>query len=210
MAPQQTLSLITLDIKLPGIDGWEFLGRLRENAELAKVPVVIISGFSHKNLTLTRGASAILEKPISRAHLKASLAKVGLQPAHERTHIILVVDEDPKAVDVIAKFMPAPYYAVLHASDSNEAIMMAVRLRPALVVLDLMMPEMSGFRIVKALQSHADTANIPILVVTAKQITTQERAALNRNAGKPVHIVDKSGFDSEIFIAEVRRTLQSH
>jgi CheY-like chemotaxis protein len=70
LAPQQTLSLITLDIELPGIDGWEFLARIRECGSLAQVPVVIISGLPDTNLTLTRGAAAVLQKPVSRGQLK--------------------------------------------------------------------------------------------------------------------------------------------
>ena len=99
---------------------------------------------------------------------------------------------------------------VLHAADGGEAIRTALRLRPALIVLDLMMPDMSGFEVVKQLQNHAETAAIPILVVTAKQITAQERAALNGDAGKIVRVVEKSAFNNELFIAEVRRTFQAH
>ena len=210
LAPQQPLSLITLDIQLPGIDGWEFLAQIRESTLLAAVPVVIISGLTHTNLTLTRGAAAVLQKPISRAQLKASLAKMGLQPARERTHTILVVDDDPKAAETISKFLTPPHYTVLHASDAAEAIGTAFRLRPALIVLDLMTPNMRGYEVVKRLQDHADTAGIPILVVTAKQITPQERAALNGNMGKIVHVVEKSALNNELFIAEVRRAFPSH
>jgi DNA-binding response OmpR family regulator len=210
LAPQQPLSLITLDIKLPGIDGWEFLVRIRESRALAQVPVVIISGIPDGNLTLTRGAAAVLQKPISRIQLKASLAKVGLHPVHERTHTILVVDDDPKAVEVIAKFLPVPEYAVLRAYGGSEAISMAHRLKPDLILLDLMMPEMSGFDVVKALQSNFDTSNIPILVVTAKQVTAQERAVLSGTGSKVIHIIEKAGINSDLFIAEVRRTLPSN
>jgi CheY-like chemotaxis protein len=89
--------------------------RIRESSSLAQVPVVIITGVPDGNLTLTRGAAAVLQKPISRTQLKASLAKLGLHPVQERTHTIMVVDDDPKAVEVIAKFLPAPDYAVLRA-----------------------------------------------------------------------------------------------
>jgi PAS domain S-box-containing protein len=95
LAPQQDLSLITLDLQLPGINGWEFLLRIRELGNLAHVPVVIISGLPVTNLALTRGAAAVLEKPFSGAQLKASLAHLGLNPAREHTHTVLVVD-DPK------------------------------------------------------------------------------------------------------------------
>jgi CheY-like chemotaxis protein len=150
----------------------------------------------------------VLQKPISRIQLKASLAKIGLHPVHERTHTIMVVDDDPKAVEVIAQYLPAPDYAVLRAYSGGEAITMARHLKPDLILLDLMMPEVSGFDVVKALQSDGETASIPILVVTAKQVTAEDRAALGGAGGKLIHIVGKAGFNSELFIANVRRALQ--
>jgi DNA-binding response OmpR family regulator len=210
LAPQQTLSLITLDLQLPGINGWEFLARMRENSTLAHVPVVIISGLPVSNLGLTRGAAAVLEKPFSGAQLKAALARLNLQPAQGHALTVLVVDDDPKAVEVIAAFLPAPAYAVVRAYGGSEAISLAQRMRPDLILLDLMMPEVSGFDVVEALQRNADTARIPILVVTAKQITTLDRAALNSNPGKVINIVEKAGFNSDGFIAEVKRALLPH
>ena len=207
LAPQQPLSLITLDLRLPGIDGWEFLLRIRESSSLAEVPVVIITGHADGNLTLTRGAAAVLQKPISRSQLQESLAKFGLLPAEERTVTVLAVDDDPLAVEVIARFLPAPDYAVLRAYGGAEAITIARRLRPDLILLDLMMPEMSGFDVVKVLRGDNGTADIPVLVMTAKDITAQDRAALNVNPGKIIHIVEKAGFNSGHFLTEVRRTL---
>lgn len=87
---------------------------LKAGGSLAHVPVVIISGVAD-DLDLMRGASAVLQKPIHRAQLKMSLVKLGLQPVKERTHTVLVVDDDPKAVEVIAACLPAPAYAVVRA-----------------------------------------------------------------------------------------------
>ncbi|MDP2256608.1 MAG: response regulator [Polaromonas sp.] len=210
LAPQQTISLITLDIQLPGIGGWEFLLQLRESSTLAHVPVVIIAGVADSNMALTCGAAAVLQKPVSRAQLKFSLANLGLHPAEEHTRTVLVVDDDPKAVEVIAAFLPAPAYTVVRAYGGGEAITLAQQLRPDLMVLDLMMPEVSGFDVVEALQRNTDTARIPILVVTAKQITAQDRTALNNNSGKHIHFVGKAGFDHVQFINEVRRALRPH
>jgi CheY-like chemotaxis protein/two-component sensor histidine kinase len=209
LAPQQDLSLITLDLQLPGINGWEFLLRIREVGNLAHVPVVIISGLPVTNLALTRGAAAVLEKPFSAAQLKATLARLGLNPAQEHTRTVLVVDDDPKAVEVIAAFLPLPDYAVVRAYSGSQAIALAQRLRPDLLLLDLMMPEVDGFDVVKALQSEAATAHIPILVVTAKQVTAVDRAALNGNAGKAIQIVAKAGFNSVAFMTEVRRAMRA-
>jgi len=207
LAPQQALSLITLDLQLPGIDGWEFLARIRESSTLSRVPVVIIAAAADSNLALTRGASAVLQKPIGRAQLKLALGILDLLPVEGQTHTVLVVDDDPKAVEVIAAFLPSPAYAVTRAYGGSEAIAQAQHLRPDLILLDLMMPEVSGFDVVTELQRNVDTARIPILVVTAKQITALDRAALDRNPGKQIRIVEKAGFDRVRFIAEVRRAL---
>ncbi|MEC5213702.1 PAS domain S-box-containing protein [Polaromonas sp. CG_9.5] len=206
VASQQTLSLITLDIKLPGIDGWEFLLRIRESGTSAQVPVVIISGLTDSKMALIGGAAAVLQKPISRALLKASLANLGLLSGHGLTHTVLVVDDDPKAVEVIAAFLPPPAYTVVRAYGGSEAITLAQRLRPDLILLDLMMPQVNGFEVIKVLQRNPETARIPILMVTAKEITAQDRAELDSNPGKVIHVIEKAGFNPASFITEVKRT----
>ncbi|MET0717820.1 MAG: response regulator [Pseudoxanthomonas sp.] len=207
LASEQPLSLITLDLQLPGMDGWEFLARIRENDSLAHVPLVIISSLADTSIALTRGAAAVLQKPISRVQLKISLASMGLQPLRERPRTVLVVDDDPKAIDMIIALLPPPAYSVVRAESGEQAITLARQLRPDLILLDLMMPEISGFDVVEALQHGHDTARIPILVVTAKEITALDRATLNAHRERAVGIVEKAGFNRVGFIAEVRRAL---
>jgi CheY-like chemotaxis protein len=156
---------------------------------------------------LTGGAAAVLQKPISGTQLRASLAEFGLHPAVEQTHTILVVDDDPGAVEVIAAFLPTPTYAVVRAYSGNEAITLAQRLRPDLILLDLVMPEVSGFDVVEALQRNADTARIPILAMTARQISALDRATLNNDPSAVIRVVDKLGFNRVRFVAEVKRAL---
>ena len=207
LASQYTFRLITLDIQLPGIDGWEFLHRIRENNALAHVPVVIIAGEVDSSLALVGGVATVLQKPVSRAQLKSALANLGLHSVQEQTHTILVVDDDPKAVEMIAAFLPPPAYAVVRAYSGTEAITLAQRVRPDLILLDLIMPEVSGFDVVEALRRNTVTARIPILIVTAKPITAIDRAALNNDSDTLINVVEKIGFNKEDFIAEVRRAL---
>ncbi len=209
IAPLHDFGLITLDVQLPGIDGWEFLSRIREQPGLASVPVVVIAGDVDSHLALPGGAAAVIQKPISRAQLKAALANLGLHAAPDKTRTILVLDDDPKVVDVIAAFLPSPAYAIIRASGGTEAVTLAHRLHPELILLDLMMPDVNGFDVVDALMRDGDTANIPILVVTAKQITAADRAALSHDAAKVVQIVDKAGSNRHGFMAEVRRALMA-
>jgi PAS domain S-box-containing protein len=208
VAPRQHLSLITLDVQLPGKDGWEFLALIRRDPALASVPVVIIAGDVDAHVALAGGAAAALQKPVSRAQLKLSLANLGLN-AGGQARTILVVDDDPKAVEVIAGFLPTPAYAVVRAYGGGEAIILAQRLHPDLILLDLVMPDVSGFDVIEALQRNTDTASIPVLVVTAKQLTPHDQAALYHETGKVVQSVDKAGFNRESFLAEVRRALSA-
>ncbi len=210
IALRQPLNLITLDIQLPGMDGWALLSALRESSALAGVPVVIISGGNDGNLGLSRGAAAVLQKPISRLKLHAALAGLGLEPAQNRTHTVLVVDDDPKAVELIAAFLPHPEYAVVRCYGGAEAIVLAQNLHPQLILLDLMMPDVDGFDVVEALQRASSTARIPILVVTAKHISASDRKALNHGKENVIRIIPKAGFNRGHFMDEVRRAMVVH
>jgi len=205
LAVQQPLSLITLDIMLPHMDGWELLRRVKQVPELSRIPVVIISIVADRNKGFALGASAVMQKPISRQELYDSLVDLGLFPVLDgRTLNVLVVDDDPKAVDLIAVRFLGLAKTVFRAYGGQEAIEMARRELPGLIVLDLMMPEVNGFDVVEALQEQPDTARIPILIVTAKHVTAEDQTRLN---GYVSAILEKSGFDNERFAAEIRRAM---
>ena len=207
MAPLQRLALITLDVQLPGLSGWEFLSRIRDDPGLAQVPVVVIAGDVDGNLALQDGALGLLQKPVTRGQLRDSLDRLGLHEVPEETRTVLVVDDDHKAVELIAAYLPSPAYAVVRAYGGAEAISLARTLRPDLILLDLMMPEVNGFDVVQALQQDPETEQIPILVVTAKHITARDRATLTTNGSTRIQIVNKAGFDRASFLVEVRRAL---
>jgi PAS domain S-box-containing protein len=206
LAMQQPLALITLDILLPNMLGWEFLTRIKQIPALAHIPVVIISVMADRSMGLSLGASAVLQKPISRADLYDTLTDIGLhtsaQPKQPLT--ILVVDDDPKAVEIIAIHLRDKSYTVAKAYGGSEAIEAAHRLLPDLIILDLLMPEVNGFDVVLALKNSTDTARIPILVVTSKEITAEDRAALGPRVTK---IMNKTVLSQGHFLNEVRWAL---
>ena len=205
LAGRQPLSLMTLDVMLPGMDGWEFLGCIRQVPSLRRVPVVITSLVADRNRGFALGGAAVLQKPISRRDLCDSLRELGLFPLAEgRTLTVLVVDDDPNGVELIAVRMRGLASTVLRAHGGREAIDAAHRELPDLIVLDLMMPDVNGFDVVEALKDHPDTARIPVLVVTARRITTEDRATLN---GYVLTIMEKTEFDRDRFTAEVRRAM---
>jgi signal transduction histidine kinase/DNA-binding response OmpR family regulator len=205
LAGQQPLSLITVDIILPDMDGWELLRRLKKVPDLRRIPVVIISIVADRNKGFALGAAAVVQKPISRQELYESLMDLGLFPVSQgRTLTVLVVDDDPKAVELIAVRLLGLATTVLRAYGGGEAIEIAGRLLPDLIVLDLLMPEVNGFDVVEALQHRSDTARIPILVVTCKPITAEDHTRLN---GYVTTIMEKAELDCDRFTAEIRRAM---
>jgi CheY-like chemotaxis protein len=202
---QEPIALITLDIMLPEMDGWEFLTRIKQVPALQRIPVVIISIVADRNKGFSLGAAAVMQKPISRRELYESLVDLGLFPiAQGRSLTVLVVDDDPKAVELVAVRILGLASTILRAYGGQEAIDIARRELPDLIVLDLMMPDVSGFDVVDALHGRSDTAGIPILIVTAKHITEEERHKLN---GFVTAIMEKAEFDRDRFTAEVRRAI---
>ncbi|MDB4927835.1 MAG: hypothetical protein JWM10_319 [Myxococcaceae bacterium] len=205
LAAQRPPSLITLDLVLPDMDGWDLLCRLKRAPSVARVPVMILSVAADSRRGFALGAAAVLQKPVSRQELYDSLVEIGLSPrAPSHPLTVLVVDDDPGAVELIAVRLLGLADTVLRAYTGLEAIDAARHALPDLIVLDLMMPGVSGFDVVEALTEHPATARIPIVVVTAKEVTDDDRARLS---GYVTAIMAKGGFDPGRFAAEVRRAM---
>jgi PAS domain S-box-containing protein len=203
LAAKQPLSLITLDITLPAMDGWGLISQLKQVPALGRIPIVIISIAADRNRAFALGAAAVMQKPISRQQLYESLVDLGLIPlSRGPTTKVLVVDDDVGTVEMIALHLAGIASTVLRAHGGREAIDIARQELPDLIVLDLIMPGLSGFDVVEALNKNTATSRIPILVITAKQINAEDRARLR---GCITTIVEKDNFDQERFVAEVRR-----
>ena len=204
-AQQHVLSLITLDLMLPKMDGWELLGRLKQMPALKHVPIVILSIVADRNKGFALGAAAVMQKPLSRQELYDSLVTLGLIPLDAGADLrILIVDDDPRAVDLVALHVQGLASDVLRAYGGRDAIEIARRELPDLIVLDLMMPDVTGFDVVAALHEQPGTANIPIVIVTSKTITAEDRGKLN---GLVSTILEKGDFSGGQFASEVRRAL---
>jgi CheY-like chemotaxis protein len=165
--------------------------------------VVIISILADRTRGAALGAAAVMQSPVSRQELYDTLVELGLSPVSgDRTIRVLAVDDDPKSVELIAVRMRAMASEVLRAYGGREAIEIARRELPDLIVLDLVMPEVDGFDVVEALNADPATACIPVVVLTASALTAEDRSRLN---GFVATVMGKAGFDSQRFIAEVRR-----
>lgn len=205
LAAGQRPDLFTVDILLPGMDGWELLARLKQDAQLADVPVVIISIVADSDKGLSLGAASVLQKPYTSRELEQALAVLDFTRADSLPPLVLVVDDDPRAVELFAAYLGHWNYRVLRAGGGVEGLALARAEHPDLIVLDLMMPEMSGFEVVEHLKEDPATAATPILIVTAKTLTAEDRRALN---GHVMRIMEKAEFNHGRFIGEVRRALR--
>jgi len=202
MARQLKPDLITLDIMMPVMDGWQFLEKLNEDEELRGTPVVIISVLHEEGKGMALGASAVLQKPIDRLSLMRALERAGLSRKDQAK--VLVVDDDPNAVEIISEILSSMEYSILKAYGGREGIQIAADETPDLIVLDLMMPEMDGFDVIEHLKSDPKTRDIPIVILTAKLLTEEDIRRLN---GHIVSITRKGEFSREEFLREVRNVL---
>jgi len=198
---------ITLDVMMPVMDGWTFLQESSADAALAQIPVIVLSLANDLKHGYSLGASAVLGKPIRRDELFAALAKVNVLPTGSGPARVLVVDDDPKAVDLVSDYLASFGHQVHKAYGGAHGIAIAGDEHPDLVILDLMMPEVNGFMVVEKLRENPRTSDIPIIILTAKIVSADERRRLN---GHIVAIAEKSGIDRATFLSEVNRAVRLH
>ena len=202
--------LITLDLMLPGMDGWEVLSRIKLMPQIATVPVVIVSIVAEGKRGFAFGASQVLQKPVSHAELHSALTALSIFPSSgpqsfDVPHLVLVVDDDPSTVELMSRYLKHSGFKVSAAYSGADGISLARTEQPDAILLDLLMPVVSGFEVLEALKDNPATARIPVLIVTSKLLTAEDRQRLN---GHVETILEKAGFRHETLIAEVRRALQ--
>ena len=178
-------NLITLDLMMPGMDGWETLRRLKADPELLAIPVVIISIVVERRQALVLGAVEALTKPIIQDELLAILQR-SLQ--NTTSNRILIVDDNTEVQDLFANLLNGRVRELRSAANGREALEVLNHYRPDLIFLDLMMPEMDGLTFLRALRMDKQLMNLPVVVVTAKQLSTKDRRELEMRV---VQIIQK-------------------
>ncbi len=193
---------VLLDVMLPGKDGWEVLQELKTDPEVKDVPVVIYSIVDNKELGFALGASEYLVKPVDKATLLKKLEQLSLATKKgKRVVNILCIDDNPEALDMLASILEPAGYNVIKADSGRQGVESAIAYRPDLIILDLMMPEIDGFEIVSALKSNPSTSHMPIIVLTAKDLTIEDRLRL---AGKIENFIQKAHFTKEDLLMQIR------
>jgi signal transduction histidine kinase/CheY-like chemotaxis protein len=180
--------IITLDVLMPRIDGWAVLAALKSDDELREIPVIIVTVLADRGIALSLGAAEFVTKPVDRARLAAVI-----RDNVHGTGTVLVVDDDPDSRGLVRRHLDKLGWSVAEADEGGDALgWLAQNPPPALILLDLMMPGMDGFGFLDAIGRHAEWRNIPIVILTAKQLGAAERELL---AGRVREIVEKSADD---------------
>jgi CheY-like chemotaxis protein len=186
---------ITLDVMMPAMDGWAVLSALKSDPELSDIPVIMLTILDARNMGYALGASDYLNKPIDRDRLAAVLKK------YRRDLPVLVVDDDADLRRRLRRLLEQDGYTVAEAEHGRDALARLPEISPGLILLDLMMPEMDGFEFVVELRRHEAWREIPVIVITARDLSAEDRRRLNGYVEK---VLQKGAYSRDALLAEVR------
>jgi len=201
---------VILDILLPGLSGWDLLTRLKADPATAAIPVVIASMLDERGAGFALGASEYLVKPIDREALLDALGRCVAPPKGKRT--VVVIDDDPLDLELVEAVLAPVGWTVLCATGGEEGVELVRRERPSVVLLDLLMPDVNGFEVVERLRADPSVVDVPIVVLTSKEITPADHERL---AGRISFLAQKGTFQPAELIDLVGRvasapTIQSN
>lgn len=206
LARQLHPDAITLDAMMPGMDGWMVLSALKTDPALADIPVIMASMIEDKQLGYSLGATDYLVKPINREQLSAVLNKYHINK--QAVPEVMVIDDDLSSLQMIETMLKkAGGWQVVTAENGRIGLEKITEKQPDLILLDLMMPEMDGFEFVTHLREHEKLRRIPIVVLTAKDITLEERAILNNYAQM---VFQKDHYHKDKLLQEIQELLENH
>ena len=188
---------ITLDVMMPDVDGWTVLAAIKGDPALADIPVILVTIVDEKSRGYALGATDYMVKPIDRERLVAVLRSIsGAVGRHA-----LLVDDDDLLRRAMRVALEQDGWNVTEAANGRLAMTQLAETHPDVIVLDLMMPEMDGFEFLDGIRQHADWREIPVLVVTAKDLTSEDRARLNVGAERILHKSSRDKLLEEVALA---------
>jgi CheY-like chemotaxis protein len=192
---------ILLDVLMPGLDGWETLRVLKERPETRNIPVIILSVVDNRAFGLSLGAFDYLVKPVEISTLLDSLSRTGVLAS--RGHL-LVVDDDADVRELLTRELVSAGYRVQSAAGGSEALDAMERERPSAVLLDLMMKPPDGFEVLCRMREDPALREIPVVIVTAKELTEKDQAILSGSAQRVI----RKASDPSRLVAEVLRAVE--
>ncbi len=192
---------ITLDVMMPGMDGWAVLAALKQDTKLATIPVVMLTIVDEKSLGFALGAADYLTKPIDRKRLDEVLERYRIGPDNG---VVLMVEDDAPTRKMTRHSLQKSGVNVVEAHNGEEALARLATLTPQLILLDLMMPVMDGFQFLAQLRQDPQWRSIPVVILTAKELDAHDRALLNGNVER---ILQKGALGRDALLAEVHALL---
>jgi CheY-like chemotaxis protein len=190
---------ITLDVMMPDLDGWTVLAALKGDPALADIPVVLVTILDERTRGLALGATDYMVKPIDRERLLGVLRTVT-----RRAGILLLVEDDDATRAMLRQILARDGWTIHEAEHGRVALERVAEALPDVIVLDLMMPEMDGFEFLAELRSRPEARDIPVLVVTARDLTDDDRRRLN---GGVERIIMKRGYAPDELLRELGHAL---
>jgi len=194
---------ITLDVIMPDLDGWSVLAALRQDPELAEIPVIMITIVDEHRRGIALGAAGYLTKPVDRERLHRLVSRFRAPVPPTR---VLLVEDDAVQRERMHGWLEGPQWTVREAENGREALKRIQESKPDVILLDLMMPEMDGFAVVAALQKEAAWRDIPVIVITARDLDAKDRARLNSGVQS---VLVKERFRPADLVERIRRLVHS-
>jgi signal transduction histidine kinase/DNA-binding response OmpR family regulator len=203
MAKEIVPDMITLDVMMPEMDGWETLVALKNDPFLVNIPVIMSSIIEDRHLAQTLGAVDYLAKPVDKTRL---LNVVDKHIARSARGPILVIEDDPDTLEITCDLLVQAGWSIQAAENSIEAVEIIEKSPPILILLDLMMPGMDGFEVIKKLRYHPQWQLIPIIVITSVELSTSEYAQLSKQVQ---NIFQKGKYELQDLLNEVNEVISS-
>jgi signal transduction histidine kinase/DNA-binding response OmpR family regulator len=194
-------NLITLDILMPHVDGWSVLTSIKGDPELESIPVIVVTMTDDHELCTALGAAEYMSKPVDRKRLSEVVRKLARGSDNVT---VLVVDDDAVTRELLVRTVTRAGFGAVEAENGVAALARLEEETPAAILLDLVMPEMDGFELLSRLRQHEVWRDIPVVVVTAKELTPEEHQELISSAER---VLQKGSYDRETLLAEIRRHL---
>ncbi|EKD81201.1 MAG: hypothetical protein ACD_39C01911G0001, partial [uncultured bacterium] len=193
---------VTLDIIMPDMDGWEVLQGLKKNPETRDIPVIIVSISQDQATGFALGAIGYVTKPVSRSMLVSELNKIGKAPPCS----VMIVDDSDIDRQEIKRIIEGEGMSPVLAQNGAACLKLISGHIPDILILDLMMPEIDGFSVLENIRSNSETRDLPVIVVTAKDLTEEDKKKLSGNV---FSVLEKSTAIPAILLKEIKRSLQN-
>jgi signal transduction histidine kinase/DNA-binding response OmpR family regulator/HAMP domain-containing protein len=191
--------LILLDVVMPGVDGWQILAVIKGDPDLMDIPVIMLTMLDDRSLGFALGATDYLTKPIDMQQLTGVLQR---HIERRQNQSILIIEDDNVTRAMIRRLLEREGWDVYEAGDGKDGLEQVAAHRPGLILLDLMMPLMDGFGFVAELRQNPEWSAIPVVVITAKDLTEDERRDLGEHADR---VLRKGTYGKEALLREIQR-----